>query len=54
MSEPREAKEGLDHVHEPLAWRDLHPDTRVAVAGIPPVVPHACRDDGRVALMKNR
>jgi hypothetical protein len=50
---PREAVEGLDHVHEPLAGCDLHPYPRVAVARILPVVPCARLDNGRLALMQN-
>ncbi len=53
VPEPREAEEGLDHMHEPLAWCDLNPYARVAVARIPPVVPYAGLDDGRLALMKD-
>jgi hypothetical protein len=46
-------RKGLYHVHEPLAWCDLHPYARVAVARIPPVVPYAQLDNGRLALMQN-
>jgi len=37
VPEPSKAKERLDHVNEPPAWRDLHPDTRVAIAGMDPL-----------------
>src|SRR5215813_13942804 len=53
VPEPRQAVEGFDHVYEPLAGRDLHPYPRVAAARIPPVVPYACLDDGRLALSQN-
>jgi hypothetical protein len=53
VAQPRETEEGLDHVHEPLAGCDLHPYPRVVVARIPPVVPYAGLDDGRLALMQN-
>src|SRR5678816_3726707 len=53
VPESRESKEGLDHVHESLPWRDLHPHTRIAVARVPPIVPDAGVDDSRLALVKN-
>src|SRR5215472_2824990 len=53
MPQPRQAEEGLDQVDEPLAGCDLHPYPRVASARIPPVVPYAGTDDGRLALMQN-
>jgi hypothetical protein len=53
MPEPCEAEEGLDHVQKPFAWCDLHPYAGVAVARIPPVVPYAGLDDGRLASTKN-
>ena len=52
-AEPREAEEGLDHVQKPFAGRDLHPYAGVAVARIPPVVPYARLDDGRLPPTKN-
>src|SRR5215472_15064083 len=53
VPELRETEKGLYHVHEPLSWCDLQPYARVAVARIPPVVPHAGLDNGRLALMQN-
>jgi hypothetical protein len=34
-------------------WRDLNAYTRVAVARVPPIVPDAGLNHGRLALMKN-
>jgi rSAM/selenodomain-associated transferase 2 len=53
VSEPREAEQRFEHVAEALARRDLDPHTGIAVAAIPPVVPHARLDDGRLALPQN-
>jgi hypothetical protein len=53
VSEPRKAVESFHHVHEPLAGCDLHPHPRIAVARIPPVMPYAELDDGRLALIQN-
>jgi hypothetical protein len=53
MAETGKPKKGLDHVGEALAGRDLHPSTRVAVARVPPVVPHVRLDDSRLALAQD-
>jgi len=53
VPELREAEEGLDHIQKPFAWSDLHLYAGIAVARIPPVVPYAGLDDGRLAPTKN-
>ena len=52
-SEPRGAVEGFDHVHGPVARCDLHAYSSVVLARIPPIVPYAGLDDGRLALAEN-
>ena len=51
-TEPHKAEEGFNHIQEPFAGCDLHPYAGVPVARIPPVVPYAGLDDGRLASTK--
>jgi hypothetical protein len=39
-------------MREPFAWCHLHPYPGVALARVPPIVPYAGFDDGRLALMQ--
>ena len=53
MSEPREAKQGFDHMSEALTRRHFHAHAGVSVARIPPVVPYVRLDSDGLSLAKN-
>src|SRR5262249_21498694 len=54
VAEPGETVCGLNHVGEALARRHLNTNAGVlAVARVPPVVPHTRLDDGRLALTED-
>jgi signal peptidase I len=53
VAESRKTEQRLEHVSKALAGGHLHTDASVAVARIPPVVPHARLDDRRFALAQN-
>jgi hypothetical protein len=53
MPEPREAKQGFDHMGVALTGRHFHAHTRVSVARIPPIVPYIRLDGGNLTLAKD-
>lgn len=52
VSEAFEPEQGLDHESEALTRRHLHAHTGLPLARVPPVVPHARLDGGRLALLR--
>lgn len=53
VPQPREAKEGFDHMGKAFAGRYFHAHVGVSFARIPPVMPYIRLDSSRLSLANN-